>query len=93
MQFGREQFIAWMKRMKLNRAQTAKLFGWHPSEVTMYANGDRTPTLDRTVKIQEVAGIPPAAWASTPVHKTTGKSGTRRRKRLDSPGVNEHVER
>jgi hypothetical protein len=54
-----------MARRHFNQVETAEFFGWYESVISHYLSGARIPNLTNAVKIEELTGIPAAAWVSS----------------------------
>lgn len=52
----------WLNRSNIKQAQFAEMLGWSEPFTSMILSGDRLPGRDGSVKIEDIAGIPPRLW-------------------------------
>ena len=62
---GRARLRAWLDRSRLTQAEAAATIGILPSRFCEYLTGERRPTLDAAIQIEDATGIPPRVWRRT----------------------------
>lgn len=70
MQSGPEQLKDWMRRAKMNQAETARYLGLHEPTVSRILSGTYRPGLTTAVHLEQLTGIPVEAWVASELEET-----------------------
>lgn len=65
----------WIARRGLNQVEASVELGFHESFISMLVRGNRMPSLDNALHIEELTGIPVRAWSSRR-HDESGLAST-----------------
>lgn len=67
MKSGRERLRDWLDRSKVNQREGSEILGIHYVVLSQILSGDRKPSLETAVKIEDVTGIAAESWLLTDV--------------------------
>ena len=67
MKSGRERLRDWLDRSKVNQRDGAALLGIHYVNLSQILSGDRKPSLETAIRIEQVSGISAESWLLTTV--------------------------
>jgi hypothetical protein len=52
--FGKTKFADWLRENRWHCGGFARDYGFHPSEIQMFAGGSRRPTLEKALRIEKI---------------------------------------
>lgn len=70
MKTGREQLRAWIDRSKMTQREASKSLAMNEVMLSQVLAGDRTPSIQSAIRLEELTGIAVRSWKRKPLRKT-----------------------